>query len=67
MNQENEKWIEISPESELPIKGLYFAFYKIEKKVTAIEFDPNNTIDKKLFIKFFSHYKKMQMPNPPNF
>jgi hypothetical protein len=65
MSQENENWIEITLESELPIKGLYFAYYKMEKKVTAIEFDPNNTIDKKLFKKMFSHYKKMHLPEPP--
>jgi hypothetical protein len=65
MNQENKNWIAITPESELPTKGLYFAFYKIEKKATAIEFDPGNAIDKKLFKKLFSHYKKMQMPEPP--
>lgn len=60
-----ENWIKINPESELPKKGQYFAFYKKEKKVTAIDFDPNNIIDSKLFKKFFSHYQKVTPPNPP--
>jgi len=60
-----DNWIEIMPESNLPIKGQYFAFYKKEKKVTAIDFDPDNTIDRNLFKKFFSHYQKIEPPKPP--
>ncbi len=65
--QEKDNWIKIDKESQLPEKGQYFAFYKIEKKVTAIDFDPNNIIDKNLFKKFFSHYQKVEMPKPPLF
>lgn len=66
-NQENNNWIKINKESEFPDKGQYFAFYKIDKKVTAIDFDPNNFIDKNLFKKFFSHYQKIETPKPPIF
>ena len=66
-NQENNGWIVITPESELPKKGQYFAFYKKEKKVTAIDLDPTNAIDSKLFKKFFSHYQEIKPPEHPIF